>query len=87
MIFVVGEFVEIYLFGVLGRADCDTHGAEEVGDFLVVENLVVHGFLDIEDFASEWEDCLECTVAALLGGTACRVTLDDEEFAVFSRAA
>ena len=84
---MIGEFAEVHGFGVVLGAYCHAHGFEEVGDFLVVENLVVHGFLHVEDFASQRKDGLECTVASLLCGSACGVTLDNEEFAVLGCAA
>ena len=50
-------------------------------NFLVAQHLVVARFFDVEDFALERQDRLVAAVAALLGGAACRFSLDDEKFA------
>ena len=63
-------------------ADAGAHGGDEGANFFVAQHAVVAGFFDVEDFAFEREDCLEAAVAALFGGAAGRLTLDEEEFAL-----
>ena len=53
------------------------HGA----DFLVAQHLVVAGLLHVQDLALERQDGLEAAVAALLGGAAGALALDQVEFA------
>ena len=48
-------------------------------DLGVLEDLIKTGLLHIDQLASDREDSLEAAVAALLGGAACGVTLDDVE--------
>ena len=67
---------------ILLGADGDTHCLVEAFDFLIVEDLVVHGFLDIEDFTAQRQDGLECAVTTLLGSSTSRVTLDEEQLAI-----
>ena len=43
---------------------------------------MAHDLFDVEDLASEGQDGLEAAVAALLGGAACRVALDEEDLAL-----
>ena len=59
------------------RAERRNHGA----DFFVAQHLVVAGLLDVEDLALQRQDRLEAAIAALLGGAACALTLDQVEFA------
>ena len=40
---------------------------------------MLHGLLYVEDLTAQRQDGLVLTVASLLGRTACRVTLDEEE--------
>ena len=58
-------------------AERGNHGA----DFLVAEHLVVARLFDVEDLALEGQDGLEAAIAALLGGAAGALTLDEIEFA------
>ena len=41
---------------------------------------MLHGFLYVENLTAQGEDSLVCAVATGLGGAACRVSLDEEEF-------
>src|SRR5690606_28227002 len=50
--------------------------------FLVLEDLVDTGLLDVEDLAADREHGLRPRVAALAGGAARRVALDDEHLAL-----
>ncbi len=47
----------------------------------MAEHLVVACLLDVEDLAAQGKNRLEAAVAALLGGAACRLTLDEVDFA------
>ena len=79
---VVAEFLEVE--GSLGipGADAGADGGDEGADLLVLEDLVEAGLLHVDELAADGEDGLELPVAALLGGAACGVTLDDVEFGV-----
>ena len=78
---VVTYLREIECLGVLGCADGDTEGCEDIANLLALEHLVFHGLLYVEYFSSQWQYGLVETVATCLGSTACRITLDEEEFA------
>jgi len=56
-------------------------GGIHIPDFLVLIDLVLHGFFHVEDLTSQGKDGLETTVAALLGSTTGRVTFDEIELA------
>ena len=59
----------------------DAERGVDVLDLFVLEDLVVHGLFHVEDFTPQWKDGLEQAVAALLGRTSSRVTLNEEHFA------
>lgn len=44
---------------------------------------MIHSFLNVQNLASQRKNSLKCTVSALLGGTAGRITFDKEQFTVF----
>ncbi len=62
-------------------ADAAAERGDHGADFFVAQHLVVAGFLDVEDLALERKDGLELAVAALLGGAAGGLTLDEVELA------
>src|SRR5947207_1145454 len=62
----------------LARAAADRLG--EIGDLLVGSDLVGGRRGDIEDLAADRKDRLGLAVARLLGRTAGRIALDDEQF-------
>ena len=78
---VVAELRHVERALVFFGPDGHPEGRVDVLDFFVVEDLVLHGLLHVEDFSTEGHDGLEHAVAALLGRSACRVTLDQEELA------
>ena len=84
---MVGQFREIHLLGIVFGTDGYAQGAENIGNLLGVEHLVVHCLLHVEHFASERKDGLGAAVAAALCRTACRVTLDEENLAFLRIAA
>src|SRR5205085_11747924 len=53
---------------------------DERADLLGRQHLVKTRALDVEDFPAQRQHRLELTVAALLGGAAGRIALDDEQF-------
>ena len=59
------------------RAQRRDHGA----NFFVAQHLVVARLLDVQDLALQRQDRLEPPVAALLGGAACALTLDQVHLA------
>ena len=84
---VICKLVDVDSLRVVGSSDGNAQSAEEARYLLIVEDLMLHGFLDVEDLASDRQNSLKRTVAALLGRSACRISLDNEEFAVFGMAA
>ena len=56
-----------------------TQSRKHILDLLILVDLVLQGFLYVEDFTSQRQDGLEVPVAALLGGAAGRVALHQEE--------
>ena len=60
-------------------ADAGAAGGDQGADFLVGEHLVDAGLLGVNEFAAQREDGLETTVAALFGGAAGGVALDNVE--------
>ena len=59
---------------------------DEVGELLVLRELVLAGRRDVEDFAAQRQDRLGGAVARLFGGAAGRVALDDEDLRAFGGA-
>ncbi len=55
-------------------------GADDIGQFLVVEDLGLARLLGVEHLTLEGKDRLDIAVAALLGRAAGRVPFDDEQF-------
>ena len=54
--------------------------SDQRADLLGREHLVEARALDVENFTAQWQHGLEFAVAALLGGAAGGITLDDEQF-------
>ena len=77
--FVVAKLGQIQGPFILLCAHRHAEGSVDVLDFLVVENLVLHRLLHVEDFSPQRHDGLEHTVSTLLGGSTRRVSLDQEE--------
>jgi len=73
---VVAQLLDIELVA----ADAAAERGDERADLGAAEHLVEARLLDVQDLALERQDGLGAAVAALLGGAACRVALDDEEF-------
>ena len=69
------RYVEVVL------ADAGAERRDHGADFLVAQHLVVARFLDVEDLSLERQDRLEAAVAALLGGAAGALALDQVHFA------
>ena len=79
---VVPQFGGIQGFAVLFGSNADAQGRKDVADFFVLERLVLHGFLYVQNLSSKGHDRLEFAVAALLGRTSGRITLYEEDFAL-----
>jgi hypothetical protein len=76
------DAVVAQLFGVVFvLADAGAQRGDQRDDFLLEHELVEAGLLDVEDLALQRQDGLELAVAALLGGAAGGVTLDQVELA------
>src|SRR5262249_55507871 len=71
---VVADFFDVEVF-----ADARTERGDQGADLGEAEHLVQARFFDVQDLAAEREDRLAPAVAALLGGAAGRVALDDEQ--------
>src|SRR6185437_9675518 len=61
-------------------ADAGAERRDQRADFRRGQHLVEARALDIEDLAFERQDCLEFSIASLLGRAAGAVALDDEQF-------
>ena len=59
--------------------DASAEGRDHGADLLVRQHLVVARLLDVQDLALQGQDGLVAAVAALLGGAARRLALDDEQ--------
>src|SRR6202041_240626 len=59
--------------------DAGAKRGDQGADLLASQHLVEARALDIEDLATQWQHRLELAVAALLGGSASRIALDDED--------
>ena len=70
--------VEIAAVAVAGR-DAAADSGDERLDGLGGEGAVVAHALDVQDLAAQGQDRLDVSAAAVLGRTACRVALYDEE--------
>ena len=79
---VIAQFAQVGLLGILLSADGHTQGTEDDDYRFALKHLVVHRLLDVQNLTAQGQDGLELAVTALLGATTCRVTLDEEEFAL-----
>src|SRR5438552_10615475 len=68
------------------RASAAAERLHEVGELLVLRQLVLAGGRNIEDFAAQRQHGLRGAVARLLGRTARGIALDDEDFRALRRA-
>ena len=80
---MITQLAEVQCLAVFLRSDCHTESRVDVPDFLTLEDPVFHSLLNIEDLTSERKDGLGHPVTSLLCGTACGVSLDEEELAHF----
>ena len=55
-------------------------------DLLVREDFIETCFFNVQDFSPQRQDCLERTVAPLLGTASCAVSLNDVELAILGVA-
>ena len=79
---IITELLIIGFLAVLAQTKAYTQSLDDIVHLLMLESLVPHHALHIEDLTANGQDGLELTLSALLGRTACGVTLHDEEFAV-----
>ncbi len=78
---VVAGLLDVEGALALGVPDARPDGRDEGADFLVREHLVEPRLLGVDELAAQGKDRLVAPVAALLGGAAGRVALDDVELA------
>ena len=76
---VIAELREVE--AVADPLDAGAQRDDQRPHVLAGHDLVQPGLLDVEQLAAEGEDRLESPIAALLGGAASRITLDDVELA------
>ena len=76
--FAVTAFCQIKIIAD-ARTECRNHRA----DFGVGKNLIETCLFYVQNLTAQGQDSLETAVTALLGGTACRVTLDEVDFGHF----
>ena len=62
-------------------ADAGAERRDQRADLLAAEHLVEARALDVEDFSAQGQHGLEGAVAALLGGAAGRIALDEQDLA------
>ena len=75
------DLVVAQLVGIeLVAADAGAERGDQRADLLAAQHLVEARALDVEDLAAQRQHRLEFAVAALLGGAAGAVALDDEQF-------
>ena len=74
----VDREARVVVFALSG-SDSRSDRRDQGPDFLVVQDLVDCGLLGIDQLSAQGKDGLVASVAALLGGAAGRVALDDVE--------
>ncbi len=72
---VIAQFLEIEVL-----ADAGAQGRDKGPDFRVTKHLVEAGLFDVENLTFDGQNGLEVAVAALFGGAAGAIALDDEQF-------
>jgi hypothetical protein len=80
---MITELAEIQGLAVFLRTDGHSEGCIDITDLLTLENSMFHSLLDVQDLTPERKDCLSDTVSALFCSTTRRVSLDEEELALF----
>ena len=79
---VVAQPVQVERALPLAIADARADGRDHRPDFVVLKHPVQARLLHVDELAADRENGLELSVAALLGGAACRVALDDIQLRV-----
>jgi hypothetical protein len=77
----LGDVEVVVAGGAAGLADAGAQGGDQREDFIAGQQLFVAGFFHVQDLAAQRQDRLELAVAALLGGAAGGVALDDVDLA------
>ena len=75
---------DYFVIAELGFVKIRIHARTERGyhafDFRIAENFVQTGFFNVQNLSAQRKDGLKMPVASFLGGTACGVSLNDEQF-------
>ena len=71
------ECLRIFL-GTKGNTQC----GEDISHLLALKHLMLHRFLHIQDLTTQWQDCLNLTVATSLSSTTRRISLHKEQLAL-----
>ena len=79
---VVAELVIVGLLAILAKSEAYAQCLDDIVDLLVLEGLVPHYALYVEYLTTDGQNGLIVAVATLLGATTCRITLDNEQFAL-----
>ncbi len=74
---MIAQFINVEFVGANAAAD----GCDQCLNLVVAQQFVESRFLDVEQFAADWQDRLEAAVASLFGGAAGGIPLDDVDFA------
>ena len=82
---MIAQLADVWCLRVFFCSDGHAKRTENVGDFLIVENLMLHRLFNVKNLTAQRKDGLMHTVTAHLCRTACRVSLDDKQFAILCR--
>ena len=75
---MISQLVQVEVLSDTAAESCD-----HVLDFIGTEYLVKSGFFNVQDLTSQRKDGLTFTVTSVLGGTACGISLDQENLREF----
>ena len=71
---------QVFLFVIVFGAAAQRFN--HIFDFLILRNLIQAGTGNVQDFPAQRQNRLRHTVASLLGGSPCRVALDNKYFRI-----
>ena len=79
---MIAQFFHVQSLLVVFGAEGDAHGGDHVLDFFIVVDLVLLGFLYVQNLTAQRKNGLEVTIASLLGASAGAVSFHQVQFAV-----
>ena len=80
--FVVTYLTQVQCFRILFGSEGDTKSREDITDFFALEYLMLHRFLYVQNLTSQRQNSLVNTVTTGLRGSACGISLDQEQLAL-----